>query len=192
MRPPEFEPYSVLGLTRGAPAEEVKRQYRLMAKAFHPDLHADSVWHQEQLKRINAAYEFLSDPDRKAAYDGSLSSSGASPSATPSPAPRPAQTPPDAPWKQTGRAEGPFAGRPEPFLRRDPPPFRAETRRRASWAVPPSPPRLQPSSVVPLAILACGLALYLFLVVSHLRDQAAARNAPPPAAPSTTPGVMRQ
>jgi hypothetical protein len=65
----DLEYYSVLGLKPGASVTDIKTQYRRMAKQFHPDRNAGDAWHQEHLKKIIAAYEVLSDPDRKAAYD---------------------------------------------------------------------------------------------------------------------------
>lgn len=72
MMPIEPDHYAVLELKPGSPMEEVKSQYRRLAKRDHPDLHGNSVRSQEQFRRVNAAYAFLSDAPRKAAYDACL------------------------------------------------------------------------------------------------------------------------
>jgi molecular chaperone DnaJ len=60
--------YEVLGVPRGADAAEIKSGYRKMARQYHPDVNKapDS---EDRLKEINEAYEVLSDPDKRAAYD---------------------------------------------------------------------------------------------------------------------------
>ena len=63
--------YEVLGVPRTAPADEIKRVYRQLARKHHPDLQppADRVKASERFKEINEAYEVLSDPDKRAKYD---------------------------------------------------------------------------------------------------------------------------
>jgi molecular chaperone DnaJ len=61
--------YEVLGLTKGASEEEIKKAYRKLAKENHPDLHPGDKACEERFKEINEAYEVLSDPDKKAKYD---------------------------------------------------------------------------------------------------------------------------
>jgi curved DNA-binding protein CbpA len=61
--------YAVLGVPRGASAEEIRTAYRRAARASHPDLHPDDVTAQERFKRVQVAYEVLGDPARRAAYD---------------------------------------------------------------------------------------------------------------------------
>ncbi|WP_010138871.1 molecular chaperone DnaJ [Oceanicola sp. S124] len=61
--------YEVLGLSKGASAEEIKKGYRKKAKELHPDRNADNPKAEDQFKEVNEAYDCLKDPDRKAAYD---------------------------------------------------------------------------------------------------------------------------
>ena len=61
--------YEVLGLTKEASADDIKKAYRKLAKENHPDLHPGDKACEERFKEINEAYEILSDPDKKARYD---------------------------------------------------------------------------------------------------------------------------
>lgn len=60
--------YEILGVSRSADKEEVKRAYRRLARKYHPDVNKDSGA-EERFKEINRAYEVLSDPETKARYD---------------------------------------------------------------------------------------------------------------------------
>ena len=59
----------MLGVSRTATAEELKKAYRKLARQHHPDVNRDNHEAEEKFKEINEAYEALSDPDRRAAYD---------------------------------------------------------------------------------------------------------------------------
>ena len=61
--------YEVLGLQKGASAEEIKKAYRKLAKENHPDLHPGDKGCEERFKEVNEAYEILSDDDKRAKYD---------------------------------------------------------------------------------------------------------------------------
>jgi DnaJ-class molecular chaperone len=70
-------PYTVLGLTRAATEEEIKTAYRGLAKKYHPDLNPGKKEIEQKFKEINAAYDILSDPDKRAKFDrGDMDASG--------------------------------------------------------------------------------------------------------------------
>ena len=61
--------YEVLGVSKNATDDEIKRAYRKKAKECHPDLHPDDKEAVERFKELNEANEVLSDPDKRARYD---------------------------------------------------------------------------------------------------------------------------
>lgn len=60
--------YSVLGVPRDASPEDIKKAYRQLARKYHPDVSAEPDA-EEKFKEVNAAYEVLSDTDKRAMYD---------------------------------------------------------------------------------------------------------------------------
>ena len=62
------DPYATLGVPRGARQTEIRAAYRRLAKRHHPDLHTDARA-TEEMRRVNQAWEVLSSPARRAAYD---------------------------------------------------------------------------------------------------------------------------
>jgi molecular chaperone DnaJ len=61
--------YEVLGVNRDASEDEIKKAYRKLAMKHHPDRNPDSVAAEEKFKEVKEAYEALSDPQKRAAYD---------------------------------------------------------------------------------------------------------------------------
>ncbi|MDE7196362.1 MAG: DnaJ domain-containing protein, partial [Helicobacter sp.] len=60
--------YTTLGVDSNASADEIKKAYRKLARQYHPDVNKDKGA-EEKFKEINAAYEILSDPEKRAQYD---------------------------------------------------------------------------------------------------------------------------
>lgn len=65
----KLDPYVVLGVDRKATADEIKKAYRKQAIKFHPDKNPGDHTAEEKFKEAAAAYEILSDADKKAKYD---------------------------------------------------------------------------------------------------------------------------
>ena len=61
--------YEVLGVARGASADDIKRAYRKLALQFHPDKNPGNAEAEEKFKEAAEAYEVLSSPEKKARYD---------------------------------------------------------------------------------------------------------------------------
>ena len=71
-------PYEALGVSKTASADEIKSAYRRLAKKYHPDANPNNKAAEEKFKEINAAYEILSDAQKKANYDRFGSADGPS------------------------------------------------------------------------------------------------------------------
>ncbi len=60
--------YQILGIARDAPADDIKRAYRRLARKYHPDVSKEADA-EERFKELNEAYEVLKDPEKRKAYD---------------------------------------------------------------------------------------------------------------------------
>ncbi len=61
--------YAILGINKGANAEEIKKAYRRLARKYHPDMNPGNTQAEAKFKEISEAYEVLSDPDKRRKYD---------------------------------------------------------------------------------------------------------------------------
>jgi curved DNA-binding protein CbpA len=61
--------YAILGVDRDAAEDEIKRAFRKLARETHPDANPDDPHAEERFRKVAQAYEVLSDPARRAAYD---------------------------------------------------------------------------------------------------------------------------
>lgn len=61
--------YSILGLSKGASADDIKKAYRKLARKYHPDMNPNDTEAHQKFQQINEANEVLSDPDKRKKYD---------------------------------------------------------------------------------------------------------------------------
>src|SRR6202051_3337250 len=61
--------YDVLGTSKPATEDDIRKAYRSLARKYHPDVNPGDKSAEERFKEINEAYEVLSDPDKRKRYD---------------------------------------------------------------------------------------------------------------------------
>ena len=61
--------YEILGVSRNASDKEIKQAYRKLARKYHPDVNPGDSSAEAKFKEMNAAYEVLSDPEKRKKYD---------------------------------------------------------------------------------------------------------------------------
>jgi DnaJ-class molecular chaperone len=72
------DPYQTLGVKKDASQDAIQKAYRRLAKKLHPDLNPGNKQAEEQFKAVTAAYDLLSDPQKRARFDrGEIDASGA-------------------------------------------------------------------------------------------------------------------
>jgi hypothetical protein len=82
--------YEILGVTRQSSADDIKKAYRSLAMKYHPDRNPGDATASDKFKKVQEAYETLSDLQKKIRYDAGMPTK-ARPAPTP---PKPAPTPP--------------------------------------------------------------------------------------------------
>lgn len=105
------DPYQTLGVQRGDSEESIRAAYRKLAKKYHPDMNQGKPEAAERFKTISAAYDLLSDKDKRARYDrGEIDADGRETAAG-----RAAGAGGGNPWASPGGAESRAWARGEPF-----------------------------------------------------------------------------
>jgi DnaJ-class molecular chaperone len=71
------DPYTTLGVKKDATQADIQKVYRRLAKKLHPDLNPGNKIAEDKFKQVSAAYDLLSDPDKRARFDrGEIDASG--------------------------------------------------------------------------------------------------------------------
>jgi hypothetical protein len=150
--PVQIDPYATLGVGREASAAEIARAYHRLAKALHPDLRGEAT--AGRMREVNAAWEILSDPGKRAAWGRGQQVVAAGSHWTPQ------RTPPAAavrsagtgrwtawPDERRGRVEAAYPPRPRPGERR---------RTDSPWLVAAIGPAIIVAILIVAAILSVG------------------------------------
>ncbi|MFB3825221.1 MAG: molecular chaperone DnaJ [Bryobacteraceae bacterium] len=69
MAPPKHDYYETLGVPKGAGPDDIRKSYRKLARKYHPDLNPGDKSAEERFKRVQEAYDILSDPKKRQMYD---------------------------------------------------------------------------------------------------------------------------
>ena len=69
-------PYDVLGVSKSASADEIKKAYRKLAREYHPDRNPGDSAAEDRFKEVQGAYDLLSDPEKRKQYDAFGSANG--------------------------------------------------------------------------------------------------------------------
>jgi len=75
---PDKDLYGVLGVSPSAPLEQIRSQYRVLVRKYHPDLHPGDASAALMMERVNAAYDVLGSPEERRQYDAEISASSQS------------------------------------------------------------------------------------------------------------------
>ena len=61
--------YDILGVSRNASTEEIRKAYRKLARKYHPDINPGNKEAENKFKEISVAYDALTDPEKRKLYD---------------------------------------------------------------------------------------------------------------------------